>query len=54
MNTTLTPFETLNTENIRFADTFEGTYKTIIPIEDIMNNIHPTRFIVIFFIFFLP
>ena len=24
------------------------------PIEDIMNNIHPMRFIVLFFIFFLP
>ena len=43
MNTTLTPFETLNTENIRFADTFEGTYKTIIPIEikDDEDNVYP-------------
>jgi hypothetical protein len=43
MNTTLTPFETLNTENIRFADTFEGTYKTIIPIEikDDDDNVYP-------------
>lgn len=43
MNFTLTPFETLNTENIRFAETFEGTYKTIIPIEikDDEDNVYP-------------
>lgn len=43
MTFTLTPFETLNTENIRFSDTFEGTYKTIIPIEikDDDDNVYP-------------
>ena len=30
------------------------TLEMMKPIEDIMNNIHPIRFIVLFFIFFLP
>ena len=40
---TLTPYATLNIENIRFSDTFKGTYKTIIPIgiKDEEENIVP-------------
>jgi hypothetical protein len=39
----LTSYETLNTENIRFSETFKGTYKTIIPIgiKDEEENIIP-------------
>ena len=39
----LTSYETLNCENIRFSDTFKGTYKTIIPIgiRDEEDNIIP-------------
>lgn len=39
----LTSYETLNIENIRFSDTFKGTYKTIIPIgiKDEEENIIP-------------
>lgn len=39
----LTSYETLNTEDIRFSDTFKGTYKTIIPIgiRDEEDNIIP-------------
>lgn len=39
----LTSYETLNTEDIRFSDTFKGTYKTIIPIgiKDEEDNIIP-------------
>ena len=39
----LTSYETLNCDNIRFSDTFKGTYKTIIPIgiRDEEDNIIP-------------
>ena len=39
----LTSYETLNCEDIRFSDTFKGTYKTIIPIgiRDEEDNIIP-------------
>ena len=39
----LTSYETLNTEDIRFSETFKGTYKTIIPIgiKDEEDNIIP-------------
>ena len=39
----LTSYETLNNEDIRFSDTFKGTYKTIIPIgiRDSDDNIIP-------------